>query len=111
MANQVNKPQISAPGLKISEAAKAKAIASNKAAFWAFLIAQNPDAINHVLKFQLKHDYLPYEPDRKKIGFAIGKLIETNNKAALHAIIDNYSFKPGTEISQEVLNALNTVNI
>jgi hypothetical protein len=77
----------------ITTAELAVLISQDIVPFMAFLIDNNPVAVNRVLKFELGKP-VPFEPDRSQIIAQIDMLIQKRDINALKAIIKGFKLNP-----------------
>jgi hypothetical protein len=99
-------------GNPVSEKEYAYLLRHNKAAFFAFMIRNNPGSVNNVLRHELGYTELPFAPDLKKMARIIGMMIEKGEANELHTLLSNFKLdlsKVTPELQSEIEGIYDTM--
>jgi hypothetical protein len=93
-------------GGTLTTAEQAFIIGNHPAAFWAFLVANNPGNLNDTLRTYLGYKTLSFQPDGKTISRIITTLIEKGDTNALNTLLHYFKFNPNIPIDNGLKTSL-----
>ncbi|MDF2449408.1 MAG: hypothetical protein K0R26_1912 [Bacteroidota bacterium] len=84
-------------------------ITNDRAAFFAFLIANNPGSMNHILRHKLGYSHeLGWSPDPKKIQRICQIILERNNLEEIQTILNSFALNPAG-LSPKLIKAIKSI--